>query len=300
MEKINKWLEEIDCEGSLELLPTDRGLKKFYRLKSSMHFGIVMDSSLEKESLEPFIQLNHALFEAGVHVPKIFTYNRNEGFAFMEDLGNTHLCDVVENDFELFYDKAIDSIVKMQNTEIEALESYGEEQFISEMHAMQEFYLEKTLQTTLSSTEQKELNQTIEAIQNVVISQPQDIFVHTAFHALNLMFNCSDSVVVMDYQDAKFGAITYDLASLLRDVHVHLEENDIKRLALSFKEKKGLDIDDETFMKWFDFTGMQRQVKLLGEYAKKNDVEKSKRIVKSLIGIASKYTETSILAKILA
>ena len=91
-----------------------------------MHSGVVVDFSEKEEAFKPFLKLNLPLYEAGVSVPKVFTYNREEFFVFMEDLGSTHLCDISSSDFELFYDKAIDAIVKMQNTETEELEPYDE------------------------------------------------------------------------------------------------------------------------------------------------------------------------------
>jgi len=73
MNKIEEWLESIDCEGELVSVTADASLRKYYRLKSSMHSGMVMDSSGQKESLAPFLDMNLRLYEADVRVPKIFT-----------------------------------------------------------------------------------------------------------------------------------------------------------------------------------------------------------------------------------
>ena len=54
MSKLEEWLESIDCEGELVPVTADASFRKYYRLKSTMHSGIVMDASLQKESLEPF------------------------------------------------------------------------------------------------------------------------------------------------------------------------------------------------------------------------------------------------------
>ena len=102
MSKLEAWLESIDCEGELVPVDADASFRKYYRLKSTMHSGIVMDASLQKESLEPFIEIEHRLYEAGVRVAKIFTYNKKEGFVFLEDLGDTHLYDIIHEDFRTF------------------------------------------------------------------------------------------------------------------------------------------------------------------------------------------------------
>ena len=111
-QKLEEWLEQIGCEGELEPVAADASFRKYYRLKSSMHSGIVMDASAQKESVMPFIDIEHRLYEAGVRVAKINTFNLEEGFIFMEDLGNVHLADVIEDDFELYYGKAIDSLIQ--------------------------------------------------------------------------------------------------------------------------------------------------------------------------------------------
>lgn len=305
MDKINEWLEDIDCEGELELLSNRTSKKKYYRLKSSMHHGVVIDFLSDKEAFNSFLNLNLPLYEAGVHVAKVFTYNKKETLVFMEDLGNTHLCDVTAGDFELFYDKAIDAIVKMQSTETEVLTVHDEEHLLSEMNAMQSFYLEKYLNMSLSEEEKKMLQKVFESIKNEVLSQPQELFVHGDYQANNLMFNCSDSIVVTEYQGAKLGVVTYDLVSLLRDVHVDRNPKDIERLALTFKSKKGLEVEDETFTRWFDFTGIQRHLMLLGTNAQAyleegyaEHLETVPLLLKYLVDVASNYDELSDLVEL--
>lgn len=287
MQILEEWLESIDCEGELELISSKENAKKFYRLSSSMHSGIVMDASLCKEVLEPFIEIEHRLYEAGVKVAKVFTYNKREGFLFMEDLGDTHLFDIINIDFELFYGQALDSIMKMQNADTEDLPLYNEKFLRSQMNLVL---------NTIDVEKHKALNSIFNVIISEVCSQPCDVFVHGDFHSKNIMFGCSDNIVLIDYENAKIGAITYDLVSLLRDVSVEFEKEDVQRLALAFKDKIGLDIDDITFMRWFDFTGLQRHIYLLG---KENNVEKRALILKYIKEVASKYDEIKGLVEIL-
>ena len=110
------------------------------------------------------------------------------------------------------------------------------------------------------------------------------------------MFGCSDNIVLIDYENAKIGAVTYDLVSLLRDVSVEFAKEDVERLALAFRDKIGLDIDDVTFMRWFDFTGLQRHIYLLG---KENKSENKTLTIKYIKEVASKYEEIKGLVEIL-
>jgi len=307
MNKLKAWLESIDCEGELEAVSTDASFRKYYRLKSSMHSGMVMDASAQKESLAPYIEIEHRLYEAGVRVPKINTYNRAEGFLFMEDIGNRHLADMIDDDYEHFYRQAIDTIVKMQNTDREDLPLYDAAFLRFEMDLMQEWYLEKYLGLTLDDTQKQTISSALKYITEEVLVQPQDVFVHRDYHSRNLMISpCDEKIVVIDYQDARVGAVTYDLVSLLRDVYVELDPYDVKQMALSFRDAKGLDVDDETFMRWFDLMGLQRHIKILGIFSRLhlrdgkegylNDIPLT---LKYIVDVGSKYEETQDLVKLL-
>jgi len=302
MNKLEAWLESIDCEGELEVVSADASFRKYYRLKSSMHSGIVMDASLQKESLEPFIDLNHRLFEAQVRVPKINTYNKREGFLFMEDLGNTHLYEKTESgEFEYFYEKAIDTLLNMQNTDTGDLPIYDEAFLHFEMDLMPQWYLEKYLGHSLDDEQKNTISKAFDTIVSEVMAQPQGVFVHRDYHSRNIMVGgCADEIVVIDYQDARVGPVTYDLVSLLRDVYVAFDPKDVERLALSFRDKKGLNVDDTTFMRWFDFMGLQRHIKILGIFArlhlrdgKEGYLKDIPLTLKYVIDVGSKYPELS-------
>ena len=306
MNKLEEWLESIGCEGELEPVAADASFRKYYRLKSSMHSGIVMDASAQKESVMPFVDIEHRLYEAGVRVAKINTYNLEEGFVFMEDLGNTHLADVINDDFELYYGKAVASLIKMQNVDTEGLPLYDASFLRFEMNLMQEWYLEKHLGLVLDETQLETISSALETITSEVISQPQEVFVHRDYHSRNLMFGCTDDLVVIDFQDARVGAVTYDLVSLLRDVYVEIDPNDVECLALHFRDMKGLDIDDATFMRWFDFMGLQRHIKILGIFArlalrdgKEGYIKDIPLTLKYILDTGSKYPELDGLVSLL-
>lgn len=307
MKMLKEWLKSISCDAKLETVSTDASFRKYYRLKSFNHSGIVMDASLQKESLVPFIDITHRLQEAGVKIPEIFNYNIDDGFLFMEDLGSTHLYNKLDEDFEPFYRKAIDSIVKMQNTNVEHLPIYDAKFIKFEMDLMEEWYLNQHLGIMLNQTEQQRLFVILNNIVTEVMSQPQGLFVHRDYHSRNIMIaESSDDIALIDYQDARVGAVTYDLVSLCRDVYVEFESKYVNEMALYFRDKKGLSVDDETFIRWFDFMGLQRHIKILGVFARLsirdgknaylNDIPLTLKYIKS---IASKYEETKSLLKLL-
>lgn len=307
MEKIEAWLEDIYCEGKLEPASSDASFRKYYRLNDGIQSSIIMDASLQKESIEPFVDIAFRLRDAKVTVPKILVQNREEGFLMLEDMGSRHLLETIdERNFVHFYDKAIDTIVKMQNAVTEALPEYDAAFLRTEMDLMQEWYLEKYLGKSLSEEEQQTLDEILNNITQGVLAQPQGYFVHRDFHSRNIMLNPHDEIVVIDFQDARVGAVTYDLVSLLRDCYVSFDPQKIEALALSFRDKRGLDVDNATFIRWFDFMGLQRHIKVLGIFSrlylrdgKEGYLKDIPLTLKYVLDVAGKYEETKGLVDIL-
>jgi aminoglycoside/choline kinase family phosphotransferase len=304
--QLRAWLADNGVEGEIEPLTGDASFRRYYRIEDGLQRGIVMDASAQPESVAPFVDIAHRLFEAGVRTPKINAFDTVQGFVFMEDLGSRHMADVIAADAAHIYPKAIDTIIKMQDADTTGLPAYDREFLLFEMGLMQEWYLEKYLGDIPTENEERIIDQTLLRIANIVLEQPQEVFVHRDYHSRNLMLTDRDEIVVIDFQDARVGAVTYDLVSLLRDVYVALDPEEVERLALSFRDKNGLDIDDATFIRWFDFMGLQRHIKILGIFArlalrdgKEGYLKDIPLTLKYVREIAIKYPETEALVKIL-
>ncbi len=303
-EALERWLERYGIDAELKPLAGDASLRKYYRIEDPLHSGIVMDASAQPESVAPFVDIAHRLYEAGVRTPKINAFDLKQGFVFMEDLGSRHFYDAIEKEGTHYYPKAVETIVKMQRADTSGLPPYDRAFLLFEMGLMEEWYLEKHLGVTLSSDEKALVDTTLEKIADVVEQQAQGLFVHRDYHSRNLMFDCKDDIVVIDFQDARVGALTYDLVSLLKDAYVELPQEEVTRLALYFRDISGVDVDDTTFMKWFDFMGLQRHIKILGIFARLalrdgktgylNDIPLTRKYV---LESAKKYEETRAFAK---
>jgi len=270
MQKIKSWLNDLGYRDyKIEVLGGDASFRKYYRIIDGEKSYILMDSTANKEVLYPFIEISVRLLKVQVEVPRIISQNLEQGYLLLTDLGSRHLADILSPmSVELLYMKAIDEILKIQKADTTNLEPYDEEFLLFEMSLMQEWYLEQHLKLTLTQEEQKMLDNTLELICNEVLSQPQDVFVHRDFHSRNIMMETGRKLVIIDYQDARKGALTYDLVSLLKDVYVHFDPKQMEKLALEFKILKGIDVSDEQFIRWFDFTGLQRHIKILGIFSR--------------------------------
>lgn len=308
MNKILTWLSTTSFKNySLESALADASFRKYYRLRNGDKTAIFMDSSGEMNSLKPFVDISSRLYAVGVCAPKIFEKNLEDGYLILEDFGTTHYLDILnEQNYKAFYTKAINTILKMQKVDTTSLPLYDKEFLHFEMDLMQEWYLEKLLKLNLNTSQEKLVKKTLDAISAVVLEQPQGVFVHRDFHSRNIMLKSDNKIGIIDYQDAMSGAITYDLVSLLKDCYIIFDRKEIKKLALEFRDKKGIKVDDETFIKWFDFMGMQRHIKVLGVFSRLSIRDKKKGYLKDIpltlkyvIDTALRYEQTKEFASFL-
>lgn len=273
MQQIEAWIESLGyCDYKMEVVSADASYRKYYRLILKDKTFIVMDSSMQVESIYPFIDVSVRLLKSSVQIPRVYSQNLQDGYLLLEDLGDTHLINILnEMSYKLLYMKSISEILKMQKSDTTGLDLYDEEFLNFEMGLMQEWFLERYQNIYLSLEDKQDLNTILELVKDEVLSQPQGYFVHRDFHSRNIMFAGRGKVWVIDYQDARIGALTYDLASLLKDVYIKFDRAKILELVIEFKLLKGrelADVSDEQLIRWFDFTGLQRHIKILGIFAR--------------------------------
>lgn len=301
MSKTQTWLKTTSFKNYIiESALADASFRKYYRLRDGSKTALLMDSSLEMESLDSFLNITSRLQSADVGVPKIFEQNKEDGYLILEDFGTVHYLDILnQNNFKAYYTKAINTILKMQKANTAGLPLYDKEFLHAEMDLMQEWYIQKHLRIKPTQAQQELIADTLEAISGVVLEQPQETFVHRDYHSRNIMLKENNKLGIIDYQDAMCGAVTYDLVSLLKDCYVAYDRRSIKELALEFRDKKGLKVDNETFIKWFDFTGLQRHIKVLGIFSRLHIRDKKSGYLKDLpltlkyvIDTANRYNET--------
>jgi len=305
MDRLKKWIASTPYRDfEFSIASADASFRKYYRLEKGSESFIVMDSSLELDSLTPFLDVTKRLLAVKVKAPKVFEQDREQGYLILEDFESEDLLNVLNSkNFKALYLNAIDEICKMQRASVSGLPSYNKDFLHFEMALMKEWYLEKKLALTLDMQTQNMLQTALNTIADEVLKQPQNLFVHRDFHSRNIMLTPQNEVGVIDYQDAMSGAITYDLVSLLKDCYITFEREDIESLALAFRDKKALEVGDAEFLKWFDFMGMQRHIKVLGIFSRLHIRDGKDGYLKDIpltlkytIETASRYKETKALA----
>ena len=203
--------------------------------------------------------------------PHIFHWNRELGFMLLSDLGSEAYLDALADDrAEDLYTDAINALIKMQTLK-NGIADYDTALLHSEMSLFEDWYLNRHLNIQLTKKDKQSLQSVIHLLTDNALQQPQ-VFVHRDFHSRNLMVTEQANPGVIDFQDAVNGAITYDLVSLLKDCYIAWPRQRIIKWLNYFRINNSLTnhIDENTLIRWFDFMGMQRHLKILGIFCRLN------------------------------
>ena len=280
---LKDWLATLDLVDTASIRPAsaDASFRRYFRADvlpaQQAALGatlIVMDAPPERENVLGFIKVDEMLVHAGVSVPRIVATDYERGFMLMSDLGTTTYLQVLDHDnASTMYAEALEALVKFQLTsQPGVLPEYDRAFLLREMNLFPEWFIAQHLGATLSEAQSAELQKVFEAILANVTAQ-QQVYVHRDFHSRNLMWMDAGNPGVLDFQDALYGPVTYDLASLLRDAYVQWDEELVLDWAIRYwqhAKAAGLPVnkDIDAFYKDFEYMGLQRHLKILGLFCR--------------------------------
>jgi aminoglycoside/choline kinase family phosphotransferase len=277
--QLTHWLTTLSSPTiqteSLQAASADASFRRYFRVNASDGSTyIVMDAPPPKEDVRPFIQVAELFGKSGVSVPKVIAQDVDNGFLLLSDLGpTTYLSQLNHDTAHKLYMDAIDALVLLQvQSEPEVLPEYERDLLMRELMLFPEWYIGKHLGVTLTDTQTATLNKVFDAILANTLAQPQ-VYVHRDYHSRNLMVMQKGNPGILDFQDAVYGPITYDLVSLLRDAYVQWDEELVLDWAIRYWERAkraGLPVnpDIDNFYRDFEFMGVQRHLKVLGIFAR--------------------------------
>ena len=234
----------------------------------------------------PFIDVQRHLSRWRIPVPRIYGHDEGRSLLLLEDAGDVTLEDRLrEADAaaaEALYRKAIDILVRIQarasrgdeTTCIAFTLAFDVEKLMWELRFFLEHAVEGLWERALPRIDRERIETGFQAICADLAAEPR-VFAHRDYHSRNLMVrqrgHHEEGLVVLDFQDARMGPATYDLASLLRDSYHLLDEGLFDRLVayyLDRAEAAGLDPGDpEAFRRRFDLMAIQRNLKAVGTFA---------------------------------
>jgi len=280
---LTAWLAKLHVVDVASLRPAsaDASFRRYFRLdvlpEQQAALGptlIAMDAPPERENVLGYVKLDEMLGHAGVTVPRIVATDYEAGLMLLSDLGTTTYLSVLDHDnASTLYAEALEALVKFQRTsQPGVLPEYDRAFLLRELNLFPEWYIGRHLQATLTDKQAAELQGVFDAILANVTAQAQ-VYVHRDFHSRNLMVVDAGNPGVLDFQDALYGPMTYDLASLLRDAYVQWDEELVLDWVIRYWQHAkavGLPVspDIDAFYKDFEYMALQRHLKILGIFCR--------------------------------
>jgi aminoglycoside/choline kinase family phosphotransferase len=277
LDGLRDWLSRETPLDRFDIAPAsaDASFRRYFRVTTHDASFIAMDAPPEREDSHPFVEIDRLLEAHGVNVPHIHAVDLERGYLLLEDFGNRHFLSVLSDEnVDALYDDALTTLLKIQQTPATTLPPYDRQLLWREMELFRDWFLDTHLGLRLDGAQHALLDSCFETLMRSALDQPQ-VFVHRDYHSRNLMVTSTDNPGVLDFQDAVAGAVTYDLVSLLRDAYIAWPRQRVEHWALDYRDRAvgtGIleAVDDRTFLRWFDLMGIQRQLKVIGIFARLN------------------------------
>lgn len=275
-QQLMRWLESILSSDLFLLSPVtgDASFRRYFRVLLADKSWIVMDAPPSLEKCETFVTLAKALREKGVFVPEVIEANIDQGFLLLSDFGDTtYLNGLTHHNADQLYRRALIALSDLQACTDIPVPVFGKDWMLNEWQWHKEWFLTKLLNITLPRDLESSLDSNFNLIVESALIQPQ-VFMHRDYHSANLMMIPS-KVGILDFQDAFIGPVTYDLVSLLRDCYIAWPNGLVTGWALEYFEllqARGQlkDVSHATFLRWFDWMGLERHLKALFTFARKH------------------------------
>ena len=289
----------------------DASFRRYFRVIGNGRSWIVMDAPPQREDCRPFVHVARLMHGAGVHVPEIIAEDLERGYLLLTDLGTkTYLTVLNDGNADALFSDALDALVKWQlASRPDTLPPYDEALLRRELGLFPEWYLGRHLGIELEADDRSSLETLFTRLVEASLAQPK-AYVHRDYMPRNLMLS-DPNPGVLDFQDAVYGPITYDVVSLFRDAVLSWPEARVLDWSARYWErakKAGLAVhpDFGDFYRAFEWMGLQRHLKVLGIFArihyrdgKPGYLEDTPRFLAYARVVAERYTELSGLVGLL-
>jgi len=306
---LQSWLKKQLGDCTLQAMQGDASFRRYFRIHHAGSSYVAMDAPPDKENCLPFIAIANALREKGLCTPEIIASDLSQGFLLLTDFGNqlylTTLSDTIQA--ESLYGIALDALAVLRTQKNIAdwqLPHFTQNFMRNELELFKEWFLLKYLQITLTTQDEKKLNDCFDFLAIFASQQPQ-VFMHRDYHSANLMILPNHQVGILDFQDACIGPVTYDLVSLLRDCYIDWPETTVIHLVSRYYEQlTDLRSTPAEFLQWFDLMGIQRHLKALLTFSRKycrdnnaNYLQHIPRTLNYILSIGERYSECAFLCR---
>jgi aminoglycoside/choline kinase family phosphotransferase len=305
---------------------------------------IIMDAPPDKEDCRPFVHVASLMADAGLNVPRVLAWDEALGFMLLDDLGTQTMIEVVDRERpqanQGLYLQAVDALIAWQlASKPGVLPAYDEALLARELALFPDWYLGRHRGVVLEGKNRETLDKAFRLIVQRNLAAPS-VYVHRDFMPRNLMMpmhvaptlgahalslppegavspwggpaaKASEARLgVLDFQDAVYGPITYDIASLMRDAFLSWDEEFVLDITVRYWQKAlkaGLPVEPDfgEFYRAVEWMGLQRHLKVAGIFArltlrdgKPRYLADAPRFIGYIRATASRYRELAPLARL--
>ncbi|MDR7307352.1 phosphotransferase [Rhodoferax saidenbachensis] len=301
--QFNAWFASVQASHGLDtstlgLASADASFRRYFRVQGPSGTLVIMDAPPDKENSQPFVDIARLLRDAGLRAPEVLAWDAPHGFMLLTDLGALTMMQLMDARGDLnptysttgqalseppldLYLGAVDTLVQWQlASQPNVLPPYDHALLLRELELFPQWYIAAHRQVTLDAAQRKVLDDSFALLIQNNLSWPS-VYVHRDFMPRNLMVPTTGlppkldatTLGVLDFQDAVYGPITYDIASLMRDAFLTWEENFCLDVTIRYWEKArkaGLPVGDDfgEFYRGVEWMGLQRHLKIAGIFAR--------------------------------
>lgn len=259
--------------ATLTAASSDASFRRYFRWQGAGRSLIVMDAPPPQEDCRPFVKVAQRLAEAGLNVPQILAADLEHGFLLLNDLGRHTYLDVIsaDNADGLFAD-ALQALLAFQQLPMTTpLPSYDDALLRRELQLFPEWYVQRHLQVEFNAQQQAQWQRVSQVLIDSALAQPK-VLVHRDFMPRNLMHS-EPNPGVLDFQDAVYGPVTYDVTCLFKDAFLSWPEARVRGWLEQYWQQAraaGVPVqaDCEDFLRASDLMGVQRHLKVIGIFAR--------------------------------
>ncbi|MEO9101438.1 MAG: phosphotransferase [Burkholderiaceae bacterium] len=291
------WLNPLAARAglapqTLRVAAADASFRRFLRIDRTPTEGdaatsrIVMDAPPTQESCRSFVQIAKLMQQAGLNVPQVLDWNEADGFMLLTDLGARTLMDALDpadaERAQPLYAGAVDALIDWQlASRPGVLPVYDQALLQRELALFPDWYIERHKGVVIDAAMRATLDQTFATIVQHNLAAPS-VYIHRDFMPRNLMLpaGADPRVGVLDFQDAVYGPISYDIACLMRDAFLSWDEEFVLDVTVRYWQRakkvgllgansaSGWGDDFGEFYRAVEWMGLQRHLKVAGIFAR--------------------------------
>jgi aminoglycoside/choline kinase family phosphotransferase len=328
-EAFERWLDSIAARheltpATLRLASADASFRRYLRIGSGSGTRIIMDAPPELEDCQPFVKVAGLMAQAGLHVPRVLEWEPALGFMLLDDLGTRTMMEVIDVDDaysnQRLYLAAVEALVTWQAaSQPGVLPPYDRALLARELALFPDWYLQRHRGIQVEGR----VRETLDGLFQLIIERnlvAPSVYVHRDFMPRNLMISPGTGTAgadgetrlgVLDFQDAVYGPITYDIASLMRDAFLSWDEEFVLDITVRYWQRAlqaGLPVDRDfgEFYRGVEWMGLQRHLKVAGIFSrltlrdgKPRYLADVPRFIGYIRATASRYRELTPLLRLL-